>query len=357
MKSRPMAETVAIEPRKVYTATLVDRILLTNRGAEHDIYHVVLDISGAHVEYAIGDTVDILPENPPNLVEAVAACLRLLDKTPLLIKELTSVSVTTLKKYAALHENGAMEALTASLDRMVNYCSKANVLDLLTNYPLNLPAEQVLAVLPDLTPRKYSISSSQKWRKNRLHLTIKTVRYTFNETTHEGAASVYANEFLPHGGELKFKLSKNPAFVLPLSKNTPLIMVGVSTGIAPFRAILQERQILGLEGNTWLVWGSRSRNSDYLYRDDIEGFVTSGVLERLSLAFSRDSAEKRYVQDQLHAHQMALVDWVRKGAHIYICGSVAMGHSVKKSLTDILANTDVSFDALIAQQRLHEDTY
>lgn len=355
---------------KTYTSKITERILLTKSAEVAAVYHLALDIENTGIQYKIGDSVEIIPENPGWLVDSVIRELVKNEtgkpdtanlKNQLIYEyELTSLSKKTVQDYANLTKQRALNDLLQTPEELKMYLENANILDLLRDYPAKTDIAGFLNILPKIKGRKYSVASSQKSFQNELHLTIKTIRYNYLGNLHEGSASVYANEFLPINGEVQFKLSPNVSFQLPKSTETPIIMIGVSTGIAPFRAILQEREELQLTGKTWLIWGNKYRDKDFLYRDEIVQFKTNGTLEKLDTAFSCDNGECKYVHDILFAKGEYLTDWLIKGAHIYVCGSLKMAHNVKKTLAKICNEKQdnlLSFDEICKQQRYHEDAY
>lgn len=356
-EAKKKEEEVIFNPINEYSATIIERTPLTSEKTKLATYHLSLDISHLNLKYHIGDVIDIMPPNPKWLMDAVATKLGLSSAELLKTKEITSISVHTIINYAQLTQNNAINTMLSSSDKLKDYSLQANVMDLLCDYPTSVSSTDILNIIPQIKGRKYSISSSQKRYPNQLHLTIKTVRYKYNDMIHEGAASVYTNEFLPLNGNIQFKLIQNNHFELPDDFGTPIIMIGVSTGIAPFRAILQEREALNLQGNTWILWGNKSNADDFLYQEDLNHFVKMGVLEKMNTAFSGDSGGKRHFQDELLAHSDSFVQWINKGAHVYVCGSRAMGKSVTLTIHKILASCNTSINVLINQGRWHEDVY
>ena len=355
---------------KTYTSKITERILLTKGAEVAPVYHLTLDIENTGIQYKIGDSVEIKPQNPGWLVDAV---IRELVKNETgkpdtaklknqLINEygLTSLSKKTVQDYANQSKISTLHVLLQTPEELKMYLEKANILDLLRNYPAKNDSAAILNILPKIKGRKYSIASSQKSFQNELHLTIKTIRYNYLGNLHEGAASVYANEFLPINSKVQFKLSPNVSFQLPQSAETPIIMIGVSTGIAPFRVILQEREAMQLTGKTWLIWGNKYRDKDFLYHDEIVRFKSNGILEKLDIAFSCDNGECKYVHDILPAKCEDLTEWLIKGAHIYVCGSLKMAQQVKITLREICNGnhtSQLSFDEIIKEQRYHEEAY
>ena len=358
------------ETGETYSARIKERILLTKGDEVAPVYHLTLDTGDSELQYNIGDSVEIIPENPDWLAEALIHKLvngetaktdtAGIKKRLVNDYEITSLSGKTVYDYANLTKQGALNDLLQTPENLKLYTEKANVLDLLSDYPAKTDIAGFLNILPKIKGRKYSIASSQKSFQNEVHLTIKTIRYNYQGNLHEGSASVYANEFLPVDSKVQFKLSPNVSFQLPDNNDTPVIMIGVSTGIAPFLAILQEREALQLHGKTWLIWGNKYREKDFLYRDEIMNYKTNGILEKLDTAFSCDNGEPKYVNEILHTNAVDLKNWLMKGAHIYVCGSLKMAHSVKHTLAEICNESHdilLSFDEILKQERYHEDAY
>jgi NADPH-dependent sulfite reductase flavoprotein alpha-component len=358
------------ETGETYSARITERILLTKGDEVAPVYHLTLDTGDSEFQYNIGDSVEIKPENPAWLAEALTQKLvngeTAKTETAGIKKrlandlEITSLSGKTVHDYANLTNNGALNDLLQTPENLKKYTEKANLLDLLTDYPAKTDIAGFLNILPKIKGRKYSIASSQKSFQNEVHLTIKTIRYNYQGNLHEGSASVYANEFLPVNSKVAFKLCPNVSFQLPKSIETPIIMIGVSTGIAPFRAILQERETMQLIGNTWLIWGNKFREKDFLYRDEILNFEKKGIIERLDTTFSRDNGTFKYISDILLSKREDIKKWLIQGAHIYVCGSLKMAQQVKITLREICNGnhtSQLSFDEIIKEQRYHEEAY
>jgi sulfite reductase (NADPH) flavoprotein alpha-component len=198
--------------------------------------------------------------------------------------------------------------------------------------------EAFVESLEPLQPRLYSISSSPRAHEGRVTLTIDTVRYTIGARDRLGVASTYFAERLPEGSPLKVYVQKAHGFALPADSGTPIIMVGPGTGVAPFRAFLQERLAQKASGGAWLFFGHQREASDFFYREELEGLMAAGVLTKLSTAWSRDAAPKVYVQDRMREAGAEVWDWLQRGAHFYICGDAKrMAKDVETMLAGIVA--------------------
>ena len=198
--------------------------------------------------------------------------------------------------------------------------------------------EAFIECLEPLQPRLYSISSSPRAQEGRVTLTIDTVRYDIGARTRLGVASTWFAERLPEGAPLKVYVQKAHGFALPQDTSVPIIMVGPGTGIAPFRAFLQERLAQKAEGGAWLFFGHQREASDFFYRDELEALMQAGALTKLSTAWSRDGAQKVYVQDRMRENGAEVWNWLQRGAHFYICGDAKrMAKDVEATLTAIAA--------------------
>jgi sulfite reductase (NADPH) flavoprotein alpha-component len=371
--SKPISgnQEVLIEPyfetTKSYCAQITQRIALTNGAEVASVFHLVLQIDPTLVRYHIGDSIEIIPENPEWLVDAISKELEfnelsindiaLLKKKLATEYEITSLSNKTVHDYATISKCAELSSLIKIQKQLDRFLAKANVLDLLTNYPAKINIEVFLGLLPKLKSRKYSIASSQKLMQNELHLTIKTIRYDYQGFKHEGSASLYANEYLPLHSNVSFKICPNESFQLPHNTNTPIIMIGVSTGIAPFRAMLQEREAKQVYGNTWLIWGNKYEAHDFLYQNELLRYKASGILEKLDTSFSCNNGETRYVHEILLSKSNDMLYWLTKGAHIYVCGSISMGSSVKKAFDGLNESPNYPTINLNQEGRWHEDLY
>lgn len=213
-----------------------------------------------------------------------------------------------------------------------------DIVDLLTLYPnAQFSVAEFIALLKPLAPRAYSISSSINHHDNEVHLTIGNVRYQSNDREHHGVCSTFLSDIANVGDKVKCYFSPNKNFSVPQDSNAPMIMVGPGTGIAPFRAFLEERIASKAQGKNWLIFGDRNSKTDFIYQDEIEAMQQSGVIDRLDLAFSRDQAEKIYVQDRMTENGKELFNWLENGAYFFICGDAyRMAKDVDKVLHDII---------------------
>ncbi|NBC83650.1 MAG: hypothetical protein GVY19_09730 [Bacteroidetes bacterium] len=354
-----------LTPEKVYQGIITERRELTNGKEVLPVFHLELNVNNADITYTIGDSIEIFPKNPEWLAEKINSCLEydnLANKDVFKQKlqeefEITTLKTQTIEKFYKLTENNLLKELLENPQELYELIEKGNVLDLIIRYKLQINAGALEQLLPPLKGREYSIASSPTMHPNALHLTIKTIRYDYLDNKHEGTASVYANETLQIGTKLDFKLSTNELFSLPKNANTPIIMIGVSTGIAPFRAILQERKVFKQPKNTWLIIGNRYKAQDNLYADEFEDFIKDEILERCDKVFSRDDNALKYVYEVIEENKGEMKVWLSKGAHVYLCGSIKMAKSVKQYWEQSFAKTKHSMLNLIQEERWHEDIY
>jgi sulfite reductase (NADPH) flavoprotein alpha-component len=339
-----------------YQSTVLVNELLTAPGSEKETRHVELSIEEG-MTYTPGDAVGILPENRREAVDEVLEALkftgseRVLDhykveidldealRTRLAIGKLTRSSVTQLAKLAPGVDK--LKSMTGAEGKALaeEYCYGREFVDLAMDFPgLIAQPQQLFHVLARLTPRMYSISSSQAQYPENVQTTVRVVRYEAHGRERQGLASGHLGERCPVGGTMPIFLHANGNFRLPEDTSAPVIMVGPGTGIAPFRAFLQERRARGEAGDNWLFFGEQRRALDFLYKDELEGMHTDGLLTRLDLAFSRDQHKKVYVQDRMAEHCAEIYDWLERGAYFYVCGDATrMAKDVELALLDAIA--------------------
>lgn len=333
----------------VYYAKVLNKKYLSRR-----IIHLELSMENFNEKYYPGDTFGIYMNNARLLTDKLIKQLgfdrsyvvskgvnkKLLKDTLLTDYEITLLTPAVLSKYAQLTNNKELHKLISDKDRLKEYCRTRDVLDLVKDFTGNFSPEEFLSTLRNLTPRLYSVASSTLANSNELHLTVGLIENTINKRKHRGVCSTYINDRVEVGDSITIALEKNETFRLVSDNSIPIIMIGTSTGIAPFRAFLQERYHKGAKGENWLFFGDRHRESDFLYEDDIQKFLKSGLLTKLNTAFSRDSKRKEYVQHKLREHSKELFEWIHKrNATIYVCGNKwTMGKDVKTCLEQIVSN-------------------
>lgn len=322
---------------------------ITGRDSTKDIRHIEISLEESGIRYQPGDALGIWFDNDPALVNEVLVLAGLsgdeatargsLREVLSRELELTRLHGGFITGLADISGNAALKDLAGDKAQVNALVASAQVVDVLKRFPTALTAEQLLGLLRPLTPRLYSIASSQSEVEEEVHLTVGVVRYPQEDgTVRSGAASSYLADRLAEDGEVRVFVEHNDNFRLPSNPDTPVIMVGPGTGIAPFRAFLQEREAQGAEGNNWLFFGNPHFTQDFLYQVEWQRYVKSGLLNKISLAFSRDQAEKVYVQHRLREAGQELYQWLEAGAHFYVCGDAnQMAKDVQEALLDVIA--------------------
>lgn len=322
---------------------------ITGRDSTKDIRHIEISLEESGIRYQPGDALGIWFDNDTDLVGEVLALAGLSgdeatargDLRSELTRhfELTRLHGGFITGLADISDNAALKDLAGDKAQINALVASAQVVDVLKRFPTVLAAEQLLGLLRPLTPRLYSIASSQSEVEEEVHLTVGVVRYPQEDgTVRSGAASSYLADRLAEDAEVRVFVEHNDNFRLPSNPDTPVIMVGPGTGIAPFRAFLQEREAQGAEGKNWLFFGNPHFTQDFLYQVEWQRYVKSGLLSKISLAFSRDQANKIYVQDRLREAGLELYQWLEAGAHFYVCGDANhMAKDVQEALLDVIA--------------------
>lgn len=346
---------VAAEPAEaIFPARFRAAIYLNGPGSEKDTRHVVLDIDAAAFE--VGDSLGVVARNSPFLVAAIIERLGASPDIPVLSPEGGECSLTqALAEKCEIRQvsDQAIEVLasrapdrskSAILQAMAEGYpgagpEDADLLDLLEAFPsARPPLAELISALDPLRPRLYSIASSPKMAAGEIHLTVEAVRYEKRARRRFGVASTYLSDRLAGGDRLAAFVHRSPGFRLPAAPDTPIIMIGAGTGIAPFRAFLQERRAIGGRGRNWLFFGNQRRACDFLFEAELGDFCRDGLLTRLDTAFSRDQQSKIYVQHRLLENAAELWAWLAGGAHLYLCGDAQrLARDVEAGLAYIIA--------------------
>jgi sulfite reductase (NADPH) flavoprotein alpha-component len=360
-------------------ATFVLRRLLNKAGSEKETWHIDFDLSGCGLDYVVGDSFGIFARNDLGHVDQIIALLGASHLTEVRGKTLREVLTTDVslapapdslfelfsyltggaqrEKARALAQGEDPDGDAATLDVMAALQKFSNV----RPHP-----EAFVEALEPLQPRLYSISSSYNATPGKLSLTVDCVRYVIGKRKRLGLASTFLAERIKPGDEVKVYIQKAHGFALPQDPRTPIVMIGPGTGIAPFRAFLLDRKATGATGKNWLFFGHQRSECDFFYADELNAMKTSGLLTRLSLAWSRDGAKKFYVQDRMREVGRELWTWLAEGANVYICGDAKrMAKDVERALVDIVAqfgarSTDeaISFVAELKKKgRFQQDVY
>ena len=346
-----------------FTAPLLARQKITGRHSTKDVRHIELDLAGSGINYQAGDALGVWCENDPARVDAILAALKLdgasvidgktLREQLIREREISQNTPQFVQGYAALAENAELNDAIAA-DGAAQYAASTPIDAIVARYPAEIRAEQLLALLRPLTPRLYSIASAPEEVGEEVHLTVGVLHYEHDGKAYSGAASGYLGERLPEEGAARVFVEPNPNFRLPDDDNAAIIMIGNGTGIAPFRAFMQARAAREAPGKNWLVFGNPHFTEDFLYQTEWQGWQKDGFLHRYSLAWSRDQAEKVYVQDKLREEAASVWQWLKDGAYVYVCGDAArMAKDVERALLDIIAG-EGGMDADAAADYLDE---
>ncbi|MEM7277152.1 MAG: assimilatory sulfite reductase (NADPH) flavoprotein subunit [Pseudomonadota bacterium] len=324
---------------------------ITGRNSDKDVRHLVFDIEGSSLSFEPGDSLGVIVQNPPALVSELAGLLsldlaeqigeRTLGQALSEDFEITAISSAFVKAYAELSGRQDLQSLLAAERReeLAEYLQSHQVIDVVRQHPCQVSAAEFVATLRKLAPRLYSISSSYEANPDEVSITVSAVRYEAFGQEHWGAGSTFLADRLDVGMSASIFIEPNPRFRLPVDENTPVVMIGPGTGVAPFRAFMEQRDYQGAQGDNWLFFGDRSSSEDFLYQLDWARLRKSGLLQRMNVAFSRDQASKHYVQDELRKSAVELVQWIDQGAHLYVCGDMSrMAKDVHEALIDIISS-------------------
>ncbi|RVU18746.1 diflavin oxidoreductase [Methylobacterium oryzihabitans] len=356
--------------REPVTAEVIEHVNLNSSRSDKETIHLALAFEDGAPAYEPGDSLELYPENDPALVDQILKAAGLegdaaLRQALLAERDITTLSSATIERFvkATGHEearrlidNGEVRA----------WIEGRHLVDLIETYPAKLTAAHLSEITRPLPPRAYSIASSRKEVGDEAHLTIAAVRYETHGRARSGVASVHVADRIRNGAKLKVRVKPNRHFRLPADPATDVIMVGPGTGVAPFRAFVQERRASEAPGRNWLFFGDRHFTHDFLYQLEWQDALEDGSLARIDVAFSRDQPEKIYVQDRLFEHRRQLVDWLDGGAHFYVCGDAkAMAKDVRaavvRAYADVKALSSEAAEAAVAAlekaRRYQQDVY
>ncbi|MGX0020667.1 sulfite reductase (NADPH) flavoprotein alpha-component [Staphylococcus hominis] len=337
-----------------YQAEVLENINLNGRGSNKETRHIEFLLDNFGEEYEVGDCLVVLPQNDPALVELLMSTLGWDPSDQIQISEdgdtisleealtsyfeITKLTKPLLQNAAAYFDNEALEDKVQDSEWIQNYIEGRDFIDLLNDFPPEeLEPEDLYQILRKLPPREYSISSSYQSLPDEVHITVGAVRYNTHGRDRSGVCSVQFAERIQPGDTVPIYLKRNPNFKFPKDGDTPVIMIGPGTGIAPFRAHMQEREEYGYKGNTWLFFGDQHFTTDFLYQTEWQEWLKDGVLEKMNVAFSRDTDQKVYVQHRIAEHSKEFNKWLEKGASIYICGDEKnMAKDVHQAIRNVL---------------------
>lgn len=337
-----------------FPSTILKNINLNSADSQRETYHIEFSLEGSGLEYEVGDALGVMPRNPEVLVDEILANLpfKPTEEVPLIgggeleLREalishydVRSLNKRFLQTWQARSGSPFLRSLVEADDKQAydEFCWGRDLIDLITDHPADFSdAEEFVGVLKKLQPRLYSISSSPNAHPGEVHLTVAIVRYHSNHRERGGVCSTFLSD-RSDGVQPGVFVHSNKAFRLPADGDKPVIMVGPGTGVAPFRAFLEERQVSAAKGGNWLFFGNPHEKQDFLYRDELEKMQEAGVLTKLDLAFSRDQAEKIYVQDRMLEQGAELWKWLSdEGGYFYVCGDASrMAKDVDTALHEI----------------------
>lgn len=350
------------------TATLAVNQKITGRDSEKDVRHIEIDLADSGLRYQPGDALGVWYQNDPALVKELVELLWLKGDEPVTVDgktlplaealewhfELTVNTGNIVENYATLTRSESLLPLVGDKAQLQHYAATTPIVDMVRFSPAQLDAEALIALLRPLTPRLYSIASSQAEVETEVHVTVGVVRFDIEGRARAGGASSFLADRLEEDGEVRVFIEHNDNFRLPANPQTPVIMIGPGTGIAPFRAFMQQRAAEGADGKNWLFFGNPHFTEDFLYQVEWQSYVKEGVLSRIDLAWSRDQQQKVYVQDKLREQGAELWRWINDGAHIYVCGDAnRMAKDVEQTLLDVIAEFG-AMDAEAADEFLSE---
>lgn len=346
-------EVVQYSRKNPFPSTLKERVLLNGKGSAKETIHLELDLEGSGLVYEAGDALAVIPHNAEDVVEGILEATGLDPETPVNLKDgefslrealttqldVTALSKPLLTRYNEIVQNPELEATINDKSKLAEYVEGRDLIDLVRDFPTDaLTADSLAALARKLPPRLYSIASSPKAHPGEVHLTVGVVRYDAYGRKRKGVCSTFLADRVAEGGKVEVFVTPNKNFKLPADSDRPVIMVGPGTGIAPFRAFIEERQATGAKGKNWLFFGDQHYLTDFLYQTEWQDYLASGVLTKLDLAFSRDQKKKVYVQDRMRERAAELYAWLQEGASFYVCGDASkMAHDVDHALHEIVA--------------------
>ena len=367
-----------------FPAEVLENIVLNGKGSAKETVHVELSLAGSGLSYEPGDALAVIPRNADDVVAALLQAAKLAGDESIETKasgkkalaealredlDITGLSRSVLTKLNEASPHPQLAALLeeSAKEQLKNYNYGREIVDAIVDFaPNGLPAQTLASLLRTLPPRLYSIASSPLAHPDEVHLTVAAVRYNSHGRDRKGVASCFLADNAPTGQSVKVYTHANKNFRLPESGDTPIIMVGPGTGIAPFRAFVEHRAELGQSGKSWLFFGDQHYLYDFLYQLEWQEHLKNGTLSRLDVAFSRDQPEKIYVQQRIAEKGRDLYDWLQNGAHFYVCGDASrMASDVHDALVSVYQMhggfgreaAEAELEALKKAKRYQRDVY
>ena len=379
-QSKEKAE-VRYSKKNPFYAEVLESIKLNGRGSNKHTQHLELSLEGSGMTYEPGDSLGIIPENEPALVATLIETLQFSKDEIVQIEdekvtlqdallnrfEISVLSKPLLQKLSTFTSNVALTNLLEEDTKWKEFAYGRDLVDAVKAFgPFTWNAQQFVGILRKIPVRLYSIASSQAANEEEVHLTIGKVHYETDGRQRLGVTSGQITERVEIGDRLAVYVHKNPNFKLPNDDDTPIIMIGAGTGIAPFRSFVEDRAEKGVQGKSWLFFGEQHFMTDFYYQTDWQRWLKEGALTNLTVAFSRDTDEKIYVQHRLKENAKELYEWIEQGAVIYVCGDKnKMAKDVDSTLKEIIAEhsgkseEDVTafINELKQQKRYQRDVY
>lgn len=337
-----------------FRAEVLENLNLNGRGSNKETRHLELSLEGSGISFEPGDSLGIYPENDPELVDLLLGELKWNPEESVTINkqgevlslkdalktyyEITTLTKPLLEKAAELTANSDLQELIKDSEKVKSYLEGHDLLDVVRDFgPVNSTPQEFVSILRKMPARLYSIASSLNANPDEVHLTIGAVRYNTHGRDRKGVCSIFTAERLQPGDNVPIYIQHNENFKLPANPESPIIMVGPGTGVAPFRSFMQEREETGAVGKSWMFFGDQHFVTDFLYQTEWQKWLNDGVLTRMDVAFSRDTAEKVYVQHRMLEQSKELFQWLQEGAHVFICGDEKhMAHDVHQTLIEII---------------------
>ena len=356
-----VSETIQSEKQQKHSkanpfyAEVLENINLNGRGSAKETRHIELLLEDFNEEYEPGDCLVVLPENDPELVKQLIETLEWDPEQDIVINEdedkmtlqdaltrhfeITRLTKPLVQKAATLFNNDELAKKEADSDWIKSYIDGRDLIDLIQDFkPDGLKPDDLYGMLRKLPPREYSIASSYQAAPDEVHITVGAARYQAHGRDRSGVCSIQLAERIEPGDTVPIYLKHNPNFKFPKDKETPVIMIGPGTGVAPFRSYMQEREELELEGNTWLFFGNQHFRTDFLYQTEWQSWLEDGYLERMDVAFSRDTDDKVYVQHKIKENAKLFNEWLDRGASIYVCGDEKyMAKDVHEAIKQVIS--------------------
>ena len=374
------AASTLYDRKNPFASPILEKIQLNGRGSQKETWHLELSLEGSGLLYEPGDSLAIYATNPESLVKEVLYTAMLNGNKTLTFNgkeaefrqillrdvELSVLTREVVDQYANWTNNAKLKAIVQDNETLKKFLWGRNVADLLREFPAALSEATLLGFLRKMPPRSYSIASSLLAHPDEVHLTVAAVRYDFNGRPHQGVASTFLADRVKTGDSVPVFVEHNEYFKLPADDATDIIMVGPGTGVAPFRAFVEERSERGASGKNWLFFGNPNFETDFLYQIEWLNHLKRGTLDRLDVAFSRDQKYKVYVQNRLAERSRLIFERLENGAHFYVCGDKnRMASDVQNTVVQIVAKESGQGEEYAAeylknlkkQRRYLEDVY